>query len=70
MSCSLEMQCCYILRVDCLVSALTDVCFYFLFIFFLLFLPLDSSSLLLLLQPDVLEFQRAGDEADLTALLH
>lgn len=33
-------------------------------------LPLDSSSLLLLLKPDVLELQRAGDEADLTALFH
>lgn len=32
--------------------------------------PLDSSSLLLLLEPDVLELQGAGDEPDLTALLH
>lgn len=32
--------------------------------------PLDSSPLLLLLEPDVLELQRAGNEADLTALLH
>lgn len=33
-------------------------------------LPLDSSSLLLLLEPDVLELQRAGDEANLAALFH
>lgn len=32
--------------------------------------PLDSSSLLLLLEPDVLKLQRAGDETDLAALLH
>lgn len=37
---------------------------------FFCYLPLDSSSLLLLLEPDVLELQRAGDEADLAALLH
>lgn len=33
-------------------------------------LPLDSSSLLLLLEPDVLELQWAGDEANLAALFH
>lgn len=37
---------------------------------FFCFLPLNASSLLLLLEPDVLELQRAGDEADLTALFH
>lgn len=34
------------------------------------YLPLDSSSLLLLLEPDILKLQWAGDEADLTAFFH
>ena len=31
---------------------------------------MDAAPLLLLLQADVLQLQGAGDEADLTALLH
>ena len=32
--------------------------------------PVETSSLLLLLETDVLQFERAGDEAGVTALLH
>lgn len=32
--------------------------------------PAKTSSLLLLLKADVLQFEGAGDEADVTALLH
>lgn len=34
------------------------------------YLPLDSSSLLLLLESYILELKRTGDETNLTALLH
>lgn len=36
----------------------------------LCYLPLDSSSLLLLLESYILELQRTGDKTNLTALLH
>lgn len=36
----------------------------------LCYLPLDSSSLLLLLESNVFQLQRAGNEADLATLFH